>query len=289
MVSATAWMDRKVVMVISTNCQHSSDGAVHRNKRDGSSLEVPCPASIISCNQFMGGVDCGDQLRCYYCCRSRSRKFYKYIFSFSLMWQSQMPSFSWSHLADLAPSRISNPFDYSSPRCWLVSTAVVAIVLMEGLSSTLFHFVTSPSGWTMTCSDRPRHPRGPCALHCDTHHLCVLSTWYCRECGEWLCRTGDPSSDCFLQWNTRLHVWLYMNLVTLLSCCPYLLSVHCSLVWDNIPINHDTLRAKCSSQPYWQLKCSRLREGRKLAFHAQTVAQVSLNFSTWLVDSTPKN
>ena len=55
-------------------------------------------------------------------------------------------------------------------------------------------------------NDGPRHQRGPCALHRNIHHRRVLSTWYCRECGEWLCHSGEPSSDCFMQWHTRLHV-----------------------------------------------------------------------------------
>ena len=83
-VSASAWMDHKVVMVMSTNCQPSDSGTVHRKQKDGSSVEVPCPASITSYNKFMGRVDRGDQLRGYYRCRSRSRKFYKYIFYFLL-------------------------------------------------------------------------------------------------------------------------------------------------------------------------------------------------------------
>ena len=81
-VSASAWMDHKTVMVMSTNCQPSSRGTVKRNQRDATSIEVPCPASIISYNSFMGGVDRGDQLRGYYRCRSKSRKFYKCIFFF---------------------------------------------------------------------------------------------------------------------------------------------------------------------------------------------------------------
>ena len=60
-VTASAWMDRKIVMVMSTSCQPSSCGTVNRKQRDGTSLEVPCPASIISYNNFMGGVDRGDQ------------------------------------------------------------------------------------------------------------------------------------------------------------------------------------------------------------------------------------
>ena len=65
---------------MSTNCQFSSCGTVNRKQRHGSSLEVPCPASIISYNKFISGVDRGDQLRGYYHSRSKSRKFYKYIF-----------------------------------------------------------------------------------------------------------------------------------------------------------------------------------------------------------------
>ena len=79
-VSASTWMDHKTVMVMSTKCQPSSCGTVNRKQRDGSSLEVPYPASIISYNKFMGGVDHGDQLHGYYRCRSKSGKFCKYIF-----------------------------------------------------------------------------------------------------------------------------------------------------------------------------------------------------------------
>ena len=43
-VTASAWMDRKTVMVMSTNTQPSSRGTVTRKQRDGSSLEVPLPS-----------------------------------------------------------------------------------------------------------------------------------------------------------------------------------------------------------------------------------------------------
>ena len=46
-------MDRKVVLVMSTNCQPSDSGTVQREQKDGSSVEVPCPVSIISYNRFM--------------------------------------------------------------------------------------------------------------------------------------------------------------------------------------------------------------------------------------------
>ena len=83
-VTASAWKDRKVVTVLSTNTQPTATGTVLRRQKDGSRIPVPCPEAIISYNEFMGGVDRGDQLRGYYSCRTKSRKFYKYIFYFLL-------------------------------------------------------------------------------------------------------------------------------------------------------------------------------------------------------------
>ena len=55
--------------------------------------------SMVDYNTFMGGVDRGDQVRGYYSCRTKCRKFYKYTFHFLLdvafcwMWQLPMPLF----------------------------------------------------------------------------------------------------------------------------------------------------------------------------------------------------
>ena len=65
-VSATPWRDHKMVMVMSTSSQPTSHGTVKRKLRDGSSIEVSCPESIMMYNQFMGGMDHGDQLRGHY-------------------------------------------------------------------------------------------------------------------------------------------------------------------------------------------------------------------------------
>ena len=80
-MTAHAWMDNKVVTVMSTNSQPSATGTVLRRK-DGSRVPVPCPESVILYNRWMGAVDYGDQLRGYYSCRTKSRKFYKYIYHF---------------------------------------------------------------------------------------------------------------------------------------------------------------------------------------------------------------
>ena len=75
-VCASSWMDRKVVTVMSTNGQPES-GSVTRRQKDGSRISVPCPISVVDYNKFMGGVDRGDQIRGYYSCRTKCRKFYK--------------------------------------------------------------------------------------------------------------------------------------------------------------------------------------------------------------------
>ena len=64
---------------MSTNSQPSATGTVLRRKKDGSRVPVPCPESVIL---YMGAVDHSDQLCGYYSCRTKSRKFYKYIYHF---------------------------------------------------------------------------------------------------------------------------------------------------------------------------------------------------------------
>ena len=68
--------------MLSTTSQPVATGTVLRRKKDCSRVPVECPDSIILYNKYMGGVDRGDQLRGYYCCRTKSRKFYKYLFYF---------------------------------------------------------------------------------------------------------------------------------------------------------------------------------------------------------------
>ena len=203
-VSASAWMDRKMVMVMSTNCQPSSCGTVSRKQRDGTSLEVPCPESIISYNKFMGGVDRGDQLRGYYRCRSRSRKFYKYIFFFLLD-----VAITNAYILMKSSGRPCPFKDFKSFRLQLAKELIGEYCSRRrrGRGGDVIHplpFRHFPI--RLDANDEPRRPRGPCAFHCDIHDRRVLSTWYCRECREWLCHSGDPSDDCFLKWHKRLHV-----------------------------------------------------------------------------------
>ena len=202
-VSASAWMDCKVVMVMSTNCQPSGSGTVHRKQMDGSSVEVACPESIICYNRFMGGVDRADQLRGYYRCRSKSRKFYIFFFLFDV---------AITNTFILMKNFVSScPFkNFKSFRLQLAKDLIGEYCSRRRRShgGSVIHPLPFRHYPIQLDDDNngPRHLRGLCALHRDIHHRCVLSTRYCRECREWLCHSGDPSSDCFMQWHTRLHI-----------------------------------------------------------------------------------
>ncbi len=90
-MSASAWMDRKVVMVMSTNCQPSDSSTVQRKQKDGSSVEVPCPASIISYNKFMGGVDRETRYADTIAADQEVGNFISIFFTFFLMWPLPTP------------------------------------------------------------------------------------------------------------------------------------------------------------------------------------------------------
>ena len=68
--------------MMATGCDATSTGMVIRRQKDGTRKEVPCPIACVEYNKYMGGVDCGDQLRGYHQCRFKSRNFYKYIANF---------------------------------------------------------------------------------------------------------------------------------------------------------------------------------------------------------------
>ena len=189
---------------MSTTSQPSAVGTVLRKHEDGSRVPVPCPQAIISYNEFMGGVDRGDQLRGYYSCRTKSRKFYKYIFYF---------------LLDVA---ITNAFvlykDYAgSPRVKTIRDFRVELAkeLIGDYCSRrragrqgsvlrnlpLRHFPVK-----LVPDDPSRRNRKRCSRCLSLFNKCTDTYWYCQECGMPLCHTGDPSSDCFLLWHKNMHL-----------------------------------------------------------------------------------
>ena len=79
-LTISVWQDNGPVTVAATNSDLTVEAQVVWKKRDGSTIVVKCPQSVVLYNKYMGGVDNNDQLRGYYHVRLKCRKFYKYIF-----------------------------------------------------------------------------------------------------------------------------------------------------------------------------------------------------------------
>ena len=139
----------------------------------------------------MGGVDRGDQLRGYYSCRTKSRKFYKYIFTFLLdVAITNATSFASikSFQIELAKKLIG---DYSSRR-------------RRGRGGSIVHSLPYRH-FPVRLEDEShshKHLKRKCALH-SASKVRTESTWFCRECQVWLCHSGDPTKDCFMNWHRQ--------------------------------------------------------------------------------------
>ena len=157
-VCTNSWMDRKVVTVMSTTSQPEG-GSVLRRQKDGTRIPVPCPLSIIDYNNFMGGVDRGDQVQGYYSCRTKCRKFYKYIFHFLLdvvITNAYILQKGYCATVAVHHSITSKHFGCSWQASSLVSTAVD-----EELVVVLVFFVLSLSATILQPSQRKILTRRP--------------------------------------------------------------------------------------------------------------------------------
>ena len=153
--------------------------------------------AIIIYNRYMGGVDRGDKLRGYYNCKVKSRKFYKYIFYF---------------LFDVS---ITNAFILyknfrSSPTFNTIKKFRLQLV-SELIGEYTTRHRAGPGGgvirplplqhFPLKVDKEPSEPerkRRRCAC---SQHKKRTQTWFCRECGVFLCHTGDSHTDCFLKWH----------------------------------------------------------------------------------------
>ena len=81
-VCITVWQDTRAVTFMSSGHNPAHTTVVTRKKVDSSLVNLDCPISIADYNKYMGGVDRGDQYRQYYRVRTKSRKYYRYIFWF---------------------------------------------------------------------------------------------------------------------------------------------------------------------------------------------------------------
>jgi len=194
-ISASAWLDNKLVTVMYTGYDPAKSATVLRRQKDGTRKSFACPVATASYNQYMGGVDRGDQIRGYYSTNLKCRKFYKYIVNF------------------LVGVALSNSFILHR-RCHSD----------EKLSLKRFHELVAVQLIGNYCSrkkpGRITYPvrsfgvlhypqkkvasgtkRGKCVL-CLEHKQRTDTSWYCSDCGVWLCHRG-LQSDCFLKYHQR--------------------------------------------------------------------------------------
>ena len=61
-IRAVLWLDNQPVTMLSSNWKPETTN-VQRKQKYGTRIEVTSPKSIVSYNQYMGGVDRGDQLK----------------------------------------------------------------------------------------------------------------------------------------------------------------------------------------------------------------------------------
>ena len=190
---ATAWKDNKVVNIASTLADPLDHTTVNRRQKDGTQLVVPSPLCIALYNEYMGGVDLGDQLRGSYHVRLKNRKNYKYTFWFS--------------------------FDVSTTNAYILRSFDVVTSDMDHKTFRLT-LAKQLIGDYMTRKKpgRPRKQPRP-TPHLPSHsksRRCVYcrdirspprrkeSVWVCTACEDHpqLCLTGrDDGSDCFRLWH----------------------------------------------------------------------------------------
>ena len=196
-LTVSVWQDTKPVSVCATNCQSVPLHTVQRKLRSGDSEVFPCPESITSYNNYMGGVDRNDQLRQYYHVRLKSRKYYKYLF-----WMI---------------------FDVTITNAYLLSQMSLTIDKRATKSVKDFRVCLSKELLEGYCTRkrRGRRPRlSPKKFHCDhfpekgdgKQHRCDYcrlqgkrseTKWFCSDCNVYLCHKGCRSTDCFILYHKK--------------------------------------------------------------------------------------
>ena len=132
-------------------------------------------------------------------CRTKSRKFYRYIFYFlfdvaitnaHILQKSFCPDNVYKNVKEFRLQLARELMgDYSS-RCRAGRRPSQITTL------PLRHFpIRIPHE-----SHSKNFKGGRCA-HCKMSHCRKDTTWFCRECEMWLCHNGDMHGDCFLQWH----------------------------------------------------------------------------------------
>jgi len=87
-VTVVVWQDKRVVLLLSTNSEPRTEGAVTKKKKKtakgSEEIAFACPQAVINYTKHVGGVDVSDQKREYCGVGQSSKKWWKFILYFVL-------------------------------------------------------------------------------------------------------------------------------------------------------------------------------------------------------------
>ena len=148
----------------------------------------------------MGGVDRGDQLRGYYNCKVKSRKFYKYIFYFLFDVSITNGFILYKSFGSSPTYRTIKKFRMQLARELIGNYSSRSRAGPGGGVIRPLPFQHFPIKITKEASE-PERKRRRCTRCSQQQSKRTLTSWFCRECQVFLCHTGDSHTDCFLKWH----------------------------------------------------------------------------------------
>ena len=193
-LTMSAWQDNKTVTVAATNCDPTVNEQVLRKQKDGTSIAVKCPQSVVLYNKYMGGVDRSDQLRGYYHVRLKCRKYYKYIFWFMFDLAVTNAYILCKHFTNLDVGTVKS-FRTDLARCLIGEYCSRKRRGRPSLS--LHHSKRFCASHFPVRGDGKRHRCHYCSNFRHERHATV---WFCNDCKLFLCHTGKEN-DCFLRYH----------------------------------------------------------------------------------------
>ena len=194
-MSVVVWQDTKPISCASTNSKPEETKDIKRRLKDGTTMTIKCPDSIVSYNSNMGGVDRNDQLRGYYNIPLKSRKYYKYLFFAAV---------------DIVVTNmfVTSKFFPELTRPNLkIFRADLAMALIGGYNSRKKRGRPSsqqPNKKFCTSHFPTRaEKKGYRCFFCHNYLQRRRETiWYCKDCQKHLCHTGKED-DCFHVYHTQ--------------------------------------------------------------------------------------
>ena len=188
-VCVTVWQDSRPVAFMSSGHNPEHTKFVNRKKADGSVINVQCPVCVVDYNQFMGGVDRGDQYRKYYHVRSKSRKSYKHLFWF-VYEICILNSFIISRFTDCTHNATYLQYRQDLAR-QLIGNYNVRKRSTDTQKTIIHHHLILNTQHFPTKLD----VKG----YCKCYPCRRQTVWYCATCDKRLCHTGKEGSDCYLK------------------------------------------------------------------------------------------